>query len=356
MPDGTLLVSDARAVTPAEQRRRERGLLEGAALGETHLHVSTLDGAVVGLGAFHRTPVHASRDGVLAWRRHTGGRAAASGTGFLVVTLALPHRASLVADEPRALRPEQVMNRTVRGILAWLRSIGVDALYPGLDAITLKRREIARLGFVETRGGATLFQAVLAMSATFADTPRLLDRIDPEGRVPTRILTADECTTVEREARTPVALDDTTLLARDIAAGFAKTFPKTIAAIEEIDPAVTALLEEDDSEPAPEPDDPRQSEAYANGVLGEVRAAAVVEDGRIVAASLGGDLLAPDWVIPELCTRLIGQPASADAVKATVVATLDGEQCYVLAMRSDAIGELLARAATAPRDAASTRP
>jgi hypothetical protein len=343
--DATLLVSDARAVTPAAQRRRERSLLEGAALGETHLHVSTLDGDVVGLGAFHRSPVHASRDGITTWRRHSGGRATACGSGFVVMTLALPHRAALVADAAAALRPEQVMNRAVRGILAWLRRVGVDAIYPGLDAVTCRRREIARLGFVETSDGATLFQAVVAYDGSFASIAALLDRLDPEGRVPTRITGADECTGLAREARGTPGPDDTSALASDVAAGFVQTFPQALAESAELDPAVTALLDEDDAAPGSEPVDPRATETHVTGLLGEVRATTVVDGGRIVSIALSGDFLAPDWVVPELRARLEGQPATAGVVASAIASVVDGQRGYVLGIRPDALTALLVEAA-----------
>ena len=53
---GALLLSHAAGVAPTAQTRREQALLEGAALGELHLHVSTLRGDVVGLGTFHQDP------------------------------------------------------------------------------------------------------------------------------------------------------------------------------------------------------------------------------------------------------------------------------------------------------------
>jgi hypothetical protein len=112
-----------------------------------------------------------------------------------VLTLALPHRSALVGDERHALRPEQVMNRCVRGLLAWLRRQGVDPIYPGLDAVTVGRRWLAHLGFAESRDGPTLFQAIVALDGSLAATPQLLDRLDPHA-YPARLVAATEATSL----------------------------------------------------------------------------------------------------------------------------------------------------------------
>ena len=145
--------------------------------------------------------------------------------GFAVVTLALPHRAALVADAPSALKPEQVMNRCVRGLLAWLRGGGIEPIYPGLDAITVARRTLAHLGFAETRDGPTLFQAIVAIDASFADTATLLDRLDPDGRVPMRLVAGDDCTSLAALGRAPRGnVDvDVAAMARDVATAYAAT-------------------------------------------------------------------------------------------------------------------------------------
>ena len=116
---GVLLTSFASDRTPATQRRTEQALLDGAALGEAHLHASSLRGEVVGLGAFHAgSRERRTGAGVLAWRRRTGGRAVAGGDGFVVLTLALPHRSALVAERaagaPSRAGDEPVRARAAR--------------------------------------------------------------------------------------------------------------------------------------------------------------------------------------------------------------------------------------------------
>lgn len=346
---GALLISHAAGASPAAQSRREQALLEGAALGELHLHVSTLRGSVLGLGAFHLEPRPPSAPAASVWRRRCGGCATACGDGFAILTLGLPHRAALVADEPTALKPEQVMNRCVRGLLAWLRRAGLDPLYPGLDTVTVARRTLARLGFAETIDGPTLFQAILAIDASFADTPLLLDRLDPDGRVPLRLVARGETTSLAELGRVPPGGLDLPSLARDLAAAYAATFPDAIGEVDELDPAVTALLEKPEAiagaaEAAP-PDLPA-TPVVEQGLLGQVAAAARIADGRVAAFGLTGDFLASDRVVPELRARIEGGDATVEAMRAAADAVLDGDRGYLLGLAPDALRRLLARAVT----------
>lgn len=348
MPARVLLTSSAAGAGPASQQRRERALLAAAGFGESHLHLSTLNGEVLAIGAFHLDPAGGAGEAA-SWRRSSGGRAVACGTGFLVLTLALPHRSALIADERHALRPEQVMNRCVRGLLAWLRRQGVDPIYPGLDAVTVGRRWLAHLGFAERRDGPTLFQAIVALDGSFAATPQLLDRLDPHGRIPARLVAATETTSLAvcsprwgsiGKAEQP-GLE---VLAAELGAAYAEASGVEVA---ELDPAVTELLDTvtvDDHEL----EVPRAIEGATvvteQGLLGPVSAAARVSDGRIVAFALSGDFLAPGWAVRELRARLEGQPATAAAVAAVADSVLDGSDGYLLGLQPAAARALLARA------------
>lgn len=346
MATRALLTSFATGTKPAVQQRREQALFEAGALGETHLHVCTLAGDVLGIGAFHLDPGGAAAEGVL-WRRRTGGRAVACGDGFAVLTLALPHRSALVADDRYALRPEQVMNRGVRGILAWIRRRGVDPIYPGLDTVTADRRALAHLSFTELADGPTLFQAIVALERTFAATPELLDRLDPGGRIPLRLVAASESTCLAecspRRQPSPAGDLDLATLTAEVGAGYAEAFGLEVA---ELDPAVTELLVADDpaSDAIPPLPLDEVAPASASGLLGMVSARARVADGRVVAFSLSGNFVAPAWAVRELSARIEGGPASADAVTAAADSVLDGNRGYLLGLAPAALRELLARA------------
>jgi hypothetical protein len=344
---GILLTSFADDRTPASQSRTESALLEGAALGEAHLHVSTLRGPVVGFGAYHRNPAQLLRGGVAGWRRRTGGRSVACGDGFLVLTLALPHRSALIAGERQALRPEQVMNRCVRGVLAWLRGLGVEPIYPGLDTVTVGRRWLAHLSFAETDAGPTLFQAIVARDGTFARTPALLDRLDPEGRIPIRLVASDEATSLAACAPHARAASggfrDLGGLVAGVGAGYARAFGVEVA---ELDPAVTELLAAQGGalDEIPPPLVLDGTPAAEQGLLGPVFAGARVAAGGVAELALSGDFVAPDGLVPALRAAIEGGAAAPDDVIAAVDRVVDGSRLYLLGLAPDALRRLLARA------------
>jgi hypothetical protein len=110
--NGTLKLSCADATFAREQRAREGALLCAARRGEGSLHVSALAGDVLSLGAFHREPRGPMPPD--RWRRRTGGRAVASGSGFRLITLALPHRAAGEAEERARAGAESLRPRSAR--------------------------------------------------------------------------------------------------------------------------------------------------------------------------------------------------------------------------------------------------
>lgn len=362
------MTSYARGVTPRVQRARERALIEAARLGETHLHLSTMDGEVLGLGAYHFLPSAAEgrpRAGVVGgaasarapelWRRNTGGRAIACGDGFLIVTLALPHRAALVGESAWDLKPEQVMNRCVRGFLAACRNLGLDPTYPGLDLLTLRRKAFAHLSFGEEDDGPTLFQIVVGVTASLAGTPSLLDRLDPHGVVPATLIEAGSVTTLADELGEAAVHEALAALADPgdcvalVAAGYADSFPLELL---ELDPAVTeAMLEEEPAEragssPWTSAADPGASTATAHGLLGPVSASIGAAAGKISAAQLSGDFIAPAWVVARLCDRLVGTRLDRGAITRRVEDVLDdGGRAYLLGIRPAALADLIALAA-----------
>jgi hypothetical protein len=304
--------------------------------------VSALDGEVLSLGSFHREPRGAIPP--RRWRRRTGGRATAAGSGFRLITLALPHRAALVAESAADLRPEQALNRCVRGLLAALKRLSVQALYPGLDAVTADGRVLALLGLAEVRDGGALFQAVLAWEETFARTAELLDRSDPEGIVPMVLAGASSFTSV-RELRSGAATLDLGELAARIAEGYRDAFGIETESCPPPDPAAGT----DESAGAPgagvEPP-PGAGMATLQGRIGPV-SAWVRSDGvdLIADAGLFGDLMAPLELPSELGRLLAGVPASRPALAAAIAGWLDGRERYVLGVREAELIDLLATAA-----------
>lgn len=371
------MASHARDVDVRVQRRRERALIEAAELGEIHLHVSTLAGDVLALGAHHLDPSRlaiASDPGadhargapahVRIWRRHTGGRALACGDGFLILTLGLPHRAALVGEQADDLRPEQVMNRCVRGLLRAFRELGIDLVYPGLDLVTLERRAVASTSFFEASSRATLFQAIIASARSFAETPRLLDAIDPRGNVPATILGAGAISIAEHLAAAsvdtlPDALEEPESFGELVAAGYAQTFGLEVL---ELDPAVTATMLGDEGLAAPRegtttPPSPAAMardgaagwhEATVAGRLGPVTAWVRPQRGRIIEVVLSGDFIAPEWLASELDRALADLPAEHAAITEAVDRVMEEPaRGYLLGLTTGELAALITRAACA---------
>jgi hypothetical protein len=338
----TLRSSHAVGVTPEQQRAHEDALLAAAARGEARLHVSTLDGDLLALGAFHREP---RADAARRWRRASGGRALATGDGFRIVTLALPHRAALVAATRTELRPEQVLNRCVRGVLAALRRAGAGALYPGLDLVTVGGRGIAQLGLREEPQGATLFQAVIAWSASFARTAERLDRADPGGVVPMALAAEDVFTHVHALSGSASSLDDVAGFAAMVGESYSATFDVAVSA----DPSLLALtVESTDAKRGPafgvEPP-AGAGEATVAGAIGLVTAWVTRGTGPIEAAGLSGDFIAPPGLPTALGERLGGAPPTQEGIARALTGWLDGDDRYVLGIRESALVLLLATAA-----------
>lgn len=318
-------------------------MLRAARGGAAHLHVSALAGDVLSLGAFHREP--RGGDPRTRWRRRTGGRAVAAGEGFRLITLALPHRSALVGSAAAELRPEQSLNRAVRGLLAALARLGIDALYPGLDAVTAGGRALALLGLAEDARGGALFQAVLAWDESFARTPLLLDRHDPEGIVPMALAAASSFTSV-RELRTAATAADVGALAAAVGEGYREAFG---ASVEPSAPPAPA--EEEDAPSGPVPGvEPRPGAGIATrpGRIGPVSAWLSRDGERIADAGVFGDLLAPETLPAELGRRLAGIAARRPAIADALGGWLDGRERYLLGARESELIDLVAAAAESP--------
>src|SRR5258708_3923218 len=140
-------------------------LLETVATVETRpiLVIYTMRGRMLSLGRYHLYSGPLERAGLSAWRRFSGGRVVGAGEGWLGLALILPSRDALLPAHDIKLKPDQVMNRYVRGLLAALRDLGLECFYPGRDAVTLERREIAMCTFETEASGAMLFESMLAV-------------------------------------------------------------------------------------------------------------------------------------------------------------------------------------------------
>ena len=160
-------------------------------------------------------------------RRLTGGRVVGAGEGWLGIALILPTRTSLLKETTPGLKPEQIMNRYARGLLAALRIAGLDCFYPGRDAITFDQREIAMCSFETNASGAMLFEVILAVNRGMEEVVHDLERVDPDGTLTCRMYGSDNATTVVREVGRDIGFAE---LADAIVTGYGSTLGRSVAA------------------------------------------------------------------------------------------------------------------------------
>ncbi len=315
------------------------------------LRIFRLGGEALCLGRYHRAPEPRSDVRVGLWRRHSGGRAVPTGAGFLGLSLVLPHRSALVATEPLALDPAQVLNRHVRGMLEACKLAGVSAFYPGRDAVTVNGRILALVSFEVDEGGACLVEAIIACGRDFSALPAFLDAADPGGVVRAAMLTPEDTTSLARElGREPVVAEMVEWLRRGHEARLDVRFtPREFTAGE-----VRAIETEAGSAYGDERW-LRQRRVRADldrhaalaGQLGTVEIDFAIVDGCLHDVALVGDFIAPSPTVERLEATLRGCRAERRAIEARVAAVLAEPGSFLLGLGppravAQAIGESLA--------------
>jgi lipoate-protein ligase A len=213
----------APAIEPGVLLGLEAHLLEAVATRQSApvLLIYASAGRTLSLGRYHLYDGATDRGGLTAWRRMTGGRVAGSGEGWLGLALVLPSRTALLSERDAKLKPDQVMNRYVRGLLAGLRALGLDAFYPGRDAVTVDRRELAMCSFECDVSGATLFEATVAVNRGMEEVVHDLERFDPDGQLTCPMYGPDSATKLVRELDRDVSFSD---VGDAIGRGYAESF------------------------------------------------------------------------------------------------------------------------------------
>jgi hypothetical protein len=297
----------------------------------------TLPGDVLSLGRYHVVPAPEPSPTVSVARRLTGGRIAPSGDGFVGVVLALPHVKVLVADA--ALDPAQILNRYVRGVLGALEALGVAAVYPGRDRITVGGRIIATLGFEVEADGATLIDGSIAIGRSFAQVSTFADRADPTGVVPIELVLPEQGTSIAEVARrTP----DVAEIGVALATGYARRLGVEVTTADVAVPIPAADPSWlDAGRLAPHLD----RHALARDMLGVVEVYAACRDHRVAEARLCGDFIAPSGTVARLEEVMRGSPVGRDALRARVADVLAEPGAFLLGVRSPAtIADLAAEA------------
>ncbi|HWP64594.1 MAG TPA: hypothetical protein VNO26_01620 [Candidatus Limnocylindria bacterium] len=313
---------------------RDRAMLERA-VDERRpwLRLHAWPGDVLLLGRHH--PSLGAQGAV---RRRSGGRAMPAGAGFVQLTLALPHRSALESDEPYALRPEQVLNRAVRGIMGGLETLGLEPYYPGRDLVTVGSKPIGWISLAVEAGGGTLVEAGIAVGRGFDVLPGLADRLDPGGAVPVTLWHADDVTTVaaSRPGSAPTAGE----VALAIVEGYRRRLGFELAAAQ-LDERAGESCVDDLRETPGRPRGRRASQ------LGAVLASARIEArGLLADVWLGGDVIAPAATMEALARAFEGQPASAPALRVAAEPVLAQPDAFLLgATVDDLVAAVLAAVA-----------
>ncbi|MDI3286964.1 hypothetical protein [Polyangium sp. 15x6] len=279
-------IPEALALGPA--------LLEQAAQAQAaHVALSLVDGSAVVLGAAQRAGrvvdlAACARRGVPILRRATTGTAAWLGGRGLVVTLALPHVAALVADAT----PRTLLNRNVRPLLGGFTRAGLIAHYFGREWISLRRRPAVLLGFDVAESGAVLVEAFVGYDAAIA----LPEEITTESeRAVDRFLGKKPASLAELATDAPLDLEG---FAHALLEGLRTRAPSMSA-------TMTITSEELDTRPFAPID--RALDPVPDGLnlrpavrvpIGWIEAAIEPEGGQ--RAWLGGDVLAPRWALARI--------------------------------------------------------
>jgi hypothetical protein len=309
-PDLQPAVSHAvdRALVDAVRRRAGTGVLRAYTMADP----------TVALGRYHLAPTAASALTIGIHRRQSGGRVAPLGPGFATLALTLPHRSALVASEPLALRPEQALNRCVRGVLAALRGLGVDAYYAGRDVLTVAGRLLGVVSLESEADGVSIFEAVLALDGDWSALPAWVDAVDPTGLIAAERVTADQVTALARHATQAPSLAE---LAHCLGGAYAQEFGVAVAestvARGETGADTSRSFDAWLAERRPRPELDRHAVTW--GQLGIVEAYLRCDgDGAIADVMLAGDFIADSPAIAELEVRLRGCPLQVAAIDAVV--------------------------------------
>jgi lipoate-protein ligase A len=326
-------------VLPALEPRLLLGLesyfLETTAAGHSApiLLVHTHPGRALSLGRYHPWSGPAERGGIIAWRRLTGGRVLGSGEGWLAITLVVPRRGALLSERDAAIAPEQVINRYVRGLLSAFKTLGLNAFYPGRDAVTAGGREIALCSFEVDSAGAMLFEAFVAVNRGMEEVVRDLERFDPDGELATRFYGPDSASKLVRELDRDLGFDE---LAEAIVGGYSASFRETrrrelsgaeLAQGEYRGAAMESAGWLNSLVPALE----CSAVARVNAQLGAIEARlGIAPGGTIERFQLTGDFIANSSALGRLESELRGKPLDFDAISDAVIKTFGNGDNFLL--------------------------
>lgn len=308
-------------------------LLEAVASHNTRpaLLIYASPGRMLSIGRyqFYDGPSEHNRIGVV--RRLTGGRVVGAGEGWLGLALILPSRSALLGPRETSLKPEQVMNRYARGLIAAMRAVGIDAFYPGRDTITVGGREIAMCSFETDASGAMLFEAIVAVNRGMEEVVHDLERFDPEGALTSAMYGPENATKIVRECDRDIGFEE---IANAILRGYREFLggvdKRELSSVEIATADQRGVTMRDSgwlTRKSP------TGEALAGriaGQLGAAEARITVRDGRIENFTIGGELIANSPGIAALGDELRRRPLDMISVGHAVTKVFAGGDNFIL--------------------------
>ncbi len=313
----------------------EAHLLDAAAAAPSApiLLVHAHPGRALSLGRYHPWNGPAERAGIFAWRRLTGGRVLGSGEGWVGFAIIASHTGALLTERDAAIAPERVMNRYVRGLLSAFKALGIDAFYPGRDAITAHGCEIAACSFEVNAAGAILFEAFVAVNRGMEEVVHDLERFDPGGELPSRIYGPDSASKLVRELDRDLGFDE---LAQAIVSGYASSFgePKRrgLTPVEHAQAEHRGAAMEAAGWLQSLVADPRcAASARIGAQRGTIEARiGLAGNGSIERFQLTGDFIANSSAIGRLESELRGNPLDPNAISRALMKILGNRDNFIL--------------------------
>jgi lipoate-protein ligase A len=294
---------------------------------------------VLSVGRFHSvSAAPASPSNLQMHRRHSGGRCVPFGEGFVGVSLILPHRSALVAEDPFALNPSQVLNRCVRGILTGLKSSGIPAFYPGRDWVTVERRIVGMISFDVCADGGMLFEAVLARARDFCVSGMPWSSLASQRGPQPPHLEPHEVTSLKREFGVEPSLAEiAAMLTRGYATEFGISFAESDSPLTSLEREIQARIEgrfESDrwlTSRCPNPS--LTHHGMTQTLLGCLEAYySLRPSNTLEEVLLAGDIIANPAAIEDLERRLKGCVAERTAIDATVSDVFSQPENFVLGL------------------------
>jgi lipoate-protein ligase A len=292
--------------------------------------VSGASGEVISIGRYHAVPeAWAPTGSVSACRRLTGGRTLPFGSGFIGLSIVLPHRSALVSDDPLALAPQQVLNRCVRGMLKAFEDVGIPAFYPGRDLVTVDRRVLAAISFEVTPQRSLLFEALIANSTDFAAAKKRLAREEMQDTLRVAGWGNGEVTSIKEQLGVEISVEE---LADLLVQGYKRHFDlelrrpseAPVAPVEETFSPETWLL-------ARRIDRELDHHVTSAGLLGTFEAYfSLRASGEVDDIVLAGDFIASSGAVDELEAALRGCLLDRKAIDAVIARVFSKPENFIL--------------------------